>query len=199
MGNMTTKQPPKTVKTKRQVKIKSNNKSLAQLFCRAVPVFAVTDDAFSWLHKLPIRTTRPDPRCITRIWLTKCQICVRNKIQSDENKLRFAQNNRLLQRNHLQLSHYQPVVLTSGGAVVVFAATFLPGHTHSILQHHVTRTTAGQSAPRGVQALCVTMEIGTRARTGLPARPFFLTSTTVCKSTKGRSLRTVRRHQVLRV
>lgn len=80
---------------------------------------------------------------------------------------------------HWQCSHKQIVDLTSSRAVLVFTATLFPGHTHAILQNHVTRTTTCLPAPGGVQALCVAIEIWTGARTGLPTRPFFLASTTV--------------------
>lgn len=72
------------------------------------------------------------------------------------------------------------MVLTRGRAVVVFAAALLPGHAHSVLQQRVTRTTTGLTAPGGVQAHGVTMEIGAGARAGLPAGPFFLTSAALC-------------------
>lgn len=73
----------------------------------------------------------------------------------------------------------QTAGLTSGGAVVIEAATLLPGHTDSILKDHVPGTAACLVAPGGVEALCVTVEVRAEARTGLPTRPFLLASTTV--------------------
>lgn len=82
-------------------------------------------------------------------------------------------------RSLLSILQINSAVLTSSSVVVVFAATLLFGHTHSILQNHVTGTTTALAAPGGVQALCVTMEIWTGARTRLPARPVLLASATV--------------------
>lgn len=75
----------------------------------------------------------------------------------------------------------RPAGLTSGRGVVVSAAALLPGHTRAVLQDHVTRTTAGVTAPEGFQALCVAMEIGAGARAGFPTRPFFLAASTFCR------------------
>lgn len=75
----------------------------------------------------------------------------------------------------------RPAGLTSGRGVVVSAAALLPRHTHAVLQDHVTRTTAGLTAPEGFQANCVAMEIGAGARAGFPTRPFFLATSTFCR------------------
>lgn len=60
------------------------------------------------------------------------------------------------------------------------ASTLFPGDAHSVLENQVPRATTGLLATRRIQALRVTMEIGTGARTRFPTRPFFL-STTVCR------------------
>lgn len=63
------------------------------------------------------------------------------------------------------LHHEQKIYQTGGGAVVIFAAALISGHTHPILQQHVTRTTTGPDAPWGIQAVCVAMEVWTGAST----------------------------------
>lgn len=64
---------------------------------------------------------------------------------------------------------------------MVFAATLIPGYTHSILQDHVTGTAASPAAHGGVQTHGVTVEIRTGPRTGLPTGPFHLASFAVFK------------------
>lgn len=83
--------------------------------------------------------------------------------------------------HHTHRPTSRPAVLTSSRGVVVSAAALLPGHAHTVLQDRVTRTTAGLTAPEGVQALCVAMEIGAGARAVFPTRPFFLASSALCR------------------